>query len=72
MPATAEQQAIISDAAQRVAELQAVHAVLLPDVGDAAVAVELACIESEIAAAEKALDNEQTTIVAGPEQESEQ
>jgi hypothetical protein len=66
MPTTAETetQAISVDATRRLAELEAVRDVLQPDAGDAAVAAELACIESEIRQAERA--------ALGREQESEQ
>ena len=64
MPATAEteQTAILADAAQRLAELEAVRDVLLPDVGDAAVAVELEAIESEIRSAAAAMSDERADV----------
>jgi hypothetical protein len=65
-------QAIIADATRRLAELEAVRDVLLPDAGDPVVAAELEDIESELRAAVAVLDNEQTTILAGREQESDQ
>jgi hypothetical protein len=60
MPATAETepQAIISDATQRLAELQAVRDILLPDAADPAVAAELAQIESQIRSAVAAMSDE--------------
>jgi hypothetical protein len=72
MLATAETEAIVADAAQRLAELEAVRDVLRPDASDPVVAAELACIESELRAAVAALDNEQTTILAGREQDGDQ
>jgi hypothetical protein len=56
--AETEQTAIITDATQRLAELEAVRGVLQPDASDPAVAAELACIESELRAAVAALDND--------------
>jgi hypothetical protein len=60
MPATAEteQTAILADATQRLAELEAVRDVLQPDAGDPAVAAELAQIASQIKTAVAALDND--------------
>jgi hypothetical protein len=55
-------QAIITDATQRLAELEAVRDVLLPDVGDAAVVAELAQIESEIRAAVAAMSDERADV----------
>src|ERR1039458_5229050 len=70
MPATAETepQAIISDATQRLAELQAVRDILLPDAADPAVAAELAQIASQIKTAVAALDNDQSHPVASTAQ----
>ena len=64
----AEQHAIVTDAAQRLAELEAVRDVLLPDAADPAVAAELAQIASQIKTAVAALDNDQSHPVASTAQ----
>jgi hypothetical protein len=50
-----EQRAVRVDAELRLRELQAVREILLPDADDALVLSEITLVDSQIAAAEKAL-----------------